>query len=1268
MRRARRLGRFILPLCLTPLLTCKESAGPVLADQVLVSGPSTLFVGDVGRFTAAAIGANGDTLSSRPVVWFSGDTTIATVTQTGLVTTHAVGDLGINASADGKVGSALLSVRLGPVASVQVTSTTSDSLFVGDSLQLTVTLRDRTGIVLHDRTVAWATSDSAKASVSSNGLVRTRAVGSFTVTATSEGRAGGVFLNAQSQIATLIMPESVTVGRGHRLVLLADFRSATGTHLARRIVTWHSLNPSVVQVDTSGIVTPQAIGSGTIVVEGYGLADTTVVTVVPEAVASVALQYTGPISPPLDTALLALEATPYDSGGTPAEGNDITWTTADTSIALIAPNPANSWQGVMTVLQPERRMTFTATSGTVSNSLQFTLGYPASRLIIVPDSVLIPVGEADTVFPIVVNPYGRRLGNPTDQFPAIGDTSIAVVESVLPTVIRARRPGRTHLAIRLSNGLADTALIVTSAPGNGRLRWSPDVISLGPYSTAAIILQALDSSGAPSTSPRDVNVITGDATIVAPTTALHPQMMAVETVTVVTQRSGATHLTAGSDSMFASLFVIVDDIPAEEIVISGVPGIVHAGDTLHLSATVRGIDRVPRPYPVTWSAPTPTIATVTDSGVVTAVGVGDAMITARSGQAKGIATFTVQSVGAPTITAISPTTMVPGATVVISGAAFDPDPVANSVLVDSVPTVITSTSDSTLTFVLPGTAAFPCGPTHRARLVVRSGGRLVLDSAMLTVAVSRAVAVGQSIVLSGTDAWCTDLSAGSFYDLIAANTSPDAPAFGQVRIWGSTALATARDAGPAADAPPGVAMPAPAVTFSFDSLRRAATMHRRVLDASRSLAIRAGPAPPLLRASRRLRPALSVNATINDVAEVRIPRLEDPDFCSSYQSVTARIVYAGAHALILEDVAAPLARSMDDYYQAVGQEFDNVMYPKLLEYFGDPLAMDSLLDGNGRIAMLFSPVVNTYGVAGFVVSCDFYPESVAPSSNTGEVLYAQVPTRSGTGFQFYTKDVWRWLTRSVVMHEAKHLTAFAERLSRGAPLEETWLEEGSAVLAEELWSRGIYGTAWKGEATYTQTVWCDVRPTFGQCAGRPYAMFNAYAFLHDYAIRVGTRTPLGPVTVSDATFYGSSWALLRWVIDQRAISEGAFLKALVQDPTRTGVANLESKAGLPFSTLLSQWGYSLFLDSWGVPPPQPVFTFPSWDLQNMFVGMGTDFPADFSGHPFQKISVYPDVPYALNFHPGGWSIYRGVTQILEVGGADGQPLPATLLLQLVRTF
>ena len=43
------------------------------------------------------------------------------------------------------------------------------------------------------------------------------------------------------------------------------------------------------------------------------------------------------------------------------------------------------------------------------------------------------------------------------------------------------------------------------------------------------------------------------------------------------------------------------------------------------------------------------------------------------------------------------------------------------------------------------------------------------------------------------------------------------------------------------------------------------------------------------------------------LAEFRVPNLDDPDYCASYTTITARRVYAGARAVIFEDVAAPLA-------------------------------------------------------------------------------------------------------------------------------------------------------------------------------------------------------------------------------------------------------------------------------------------------------------------------------------------------------------------------
>lgn len=78
-----------------------------------------------------------------------------------------------------------------PVASVTV-SPPSASVQVGQTVQLTATLRDANGNPLSGRVVTWSSGDStiARVGVGGTGLVTGRGAGSATITATSEGKSG----------------------------------------------------------------------------------------------------------------------------------------------------------------------------------------------------------------------------------------------------------------------------------------------------------------------------------------------------------------------------------------------------------------------------------------------------------------------------------------------------------------------------------------------------------------------------------------------------------------------------------------------------------------------------------------------------------------------------------------------------------------------------------------------------------------------------------------------------------------------------------------------------------------------------------------------------------------------------------------------------------------------------------------------------------------------------------------------------------------------
>ncbi|HIA73011.1 MAG TPA: hypothetical protein EYN99_01065, partial [Gemmatimonadetes bacterium] len=68
------------------------------------------------------------------------------------------------------------------------------------------------------------------------------------------------------------------------------------------------------------------------------------------------------------------------------------------------------------------------------------------------------------------------------------------------------------------------------------------------------------------------------------------------------------------------------------------------GETIQLTATVRNDKGVPVSGQVTWSSADPTVATVSSNGLVTAIGNGEATLTATSGSLSATASATVEQV------------------------------------------------------------------------------------------------------------------------------------------------------------------------------------------------------------------------------------------------------------------------------------------------------------------------------------------------------------------------------------------------------------------------------------------------------------------------------------------------------------------------------------------------------------------------------------------------------------------------------------------------
>jgi hypothetical protein len=90
-------------------------------------------------------------------------------------------------------------VHVSRVASVEV-APSSVSVPVGGTRQLTATVRAADGEILAGRTISWQSSNTAIATVSTNGLVSGIAAGQATITATSEGRSGEAALTVAASV------------------------------------------------------------------------------------------------------------------------------------------------------------------------------------------------------------------------------------------------------------------------------------------------------------------------------------------------------------------------------------------------------------------------------------------------------------------------------------------------------------------------------------------------------------------------------------------------------------------------------------------------------------------------------------------------------------------------------------------------------------------------------------------------------------------------------------------------------------------------------------------------------------------------------------------------------------------------------------------------------------------------------------------------------------------------------------------------------------
>ena len=325
------------------VVACERATTPIappaaVAAVDLTPASATVPVGQTVQLTAIPRDANGNALSGSTVTWTSSNTSVATVSNAGLVSGVTAGSATITATSEGKSGTATIivtGVTTVPVATVDLNPATA-TVQAGQTVQLTATPKDSNGNVLSGRTVTWTSSNTSVATVSTSGLVSGLTPGSATITATSEGKSGTASVTVTNvPVASVdVTPPTATVQAGQTVQLSGTPRDANGAALSGRVVTWSSSNTSVATVSTSGLVSGVTPGSATITATSEGKSGTASVTVTQVPVATVA------VSPPTASIqqgqTVQLTATLKDANGNTLSGRVVTWSSSNTSVATVS--------------------------------------------------------------------------------------------------------------------------------------------------------------------------------------------------------------------------------------------------------------------------------------------------------------------------------------------------------------------------------------------------------------------------------------------------------------------------------------------------------------------------------------------------------------------------------------------------------------------------------------------------------------------------------------------------------------------------------------------------------------------------------------------------------------------------------------------------------------------------------------------------------------------------------------------------------------------
>ena len=498
------------------------------------------------------------------------------------------------------------------------------TLPVNSSSSIVGTAFDCNGNSIRNKKISYSSSNSAVATVTTEGNVIAVGVGSASVSAVADGKSAAMPVTVTPEVAATVTinPSVLTLRRTNTRDLVATARTSQNTIIANGTFRWSSSNSSILAVDQSGKVT--ALTPGTVVVTAT--ADQTVgsanITVTEIPIGSCTLSPASSkvtVSQSVQPTLVVRDTA---NNVIPSQGRPIVWTSSNEIVATVS----------NTGLATTRRAGTTTITASPAENAQVTCS--VSLEAVDPRIVQVVIqqrtGSLRLAIPRAFSavlldstntqvPAGRIISWSTNTPTVIGITSAGIVTGLSLGTARV---------IATSEGIADTVqLSVTNVPV-ATVTLSPVQVSVQEGATTQLRAVVTDSTGR-EVSDRPLEWLTSDLT----------KATVSSTGLVTAIAAGAVSIGATAEGRLGQSTVIIQQTPVDTIVanVTNSAFTLTRGTTSAFAITLldsRGNTLRNRNVVVTSDTPGVSVGTANNQSTLVSV----------SGISPGLATLTLQVV------------------------------------------------------------------------------------------------------------------------------------------------------------------------------------------------------------------------------------------------------------------------------------------------------------------------------------------------------------------------------------------------------------------------------------------------------------------------------------------------------------------------------------------------------------------------------------------------------------------------------------------------